>query len=77
LAARFCGFLWIELPANVNSEHLFDEAIKNGISIAPGLIFSPCTRYENFMRLSFGHPWSEEIEQSIAWLGQKVQQLAG
>jgi DNA-binding transcriptional MocR family regulator len=41
------------------------------------LIFSPCTRYENFMRLSFGHPWSEEIEQSIAWLGQKVQQLAG
>jgi DNA-binding transcriptional MocR family regulator len=69
--------LWIELPANVNSEHLFDEAIKNGISIAPGLIFSPCTRYENFMRLSFGHPWSEEIEQGIAWLGQKVQQLAG
>jgi hypothetical protein len=28
------------------------------------------------MRLSFGHPWSEEIERSIAWLGQKVQQLA-
>jgi DNA-binding transcriptional MocR family regulator len=28
------------------------------------------------MRLSYGHPWSEEIEQSIAWLGRKVQQLA-
>jgi len=68
--------LWIELPDNVNSEHLFDEAIDHGISIAPGLIFSPCRRYENFMRLSFGHPWSEEIERSIAWLGQKVQQLA-
>jgi DNA-binding transcriptional MocR family regulator len=68
--------LWIELPANVNSEHLFDEASENGISIAPGLIFSPCTRYENFIRLSFGHPWSEEIEQSIAWLGRKVQQMA-
>ena len=69
--------LWIELPENVNSEHLFDEAVANGISIAPGLIFSPCTRYENFIRLSYGHPWSEEIEQSIAWLGRKVQQLAG
>jgi DNA-binding transcriptional MocR family regulator len=68
--------LWIELPKGVNSEHLFDEAIRNGISIAPGLIFSPCTRYENFIRLSFGHPWSEEIEHSIAWLGGKVQQLA-
>jgi DNA-binding transcriptional MocR family regulator len=68
--------LWIELPANVNSEHLFEEAIENSISIAPGLIFSPCTRYENFIRLSFGHPWSEEIEQSIAWLGRKVKELA-
>ena len=68
--------LWIELPGNVNSAHLFDEAIDEGISIAPGLIFSPCARYENFMRLSFGHPWSGEIEQSIAWLGRKVQELA-
>jgi len=69
--------LWIELPGNVNSAHLFDEAINEGISIAPGLIFSPCARYENFMRLSFGHPWSEEIEQGIVWLGRKVQELAG
>jgi DNA-binding transcriptional MocR family regulator len=68
--------LWIELPANVNSEQLFDEAIENSISIAPGLIFSPCSRYENFIRLSFGHPWSEEIEQSIAWLGRKVKEIA-
>lgn len=69
--------LWIEMPRNVNSEHLFEEAIDNGISIAPGLIFSPCNRYENFMRLSFGHPWSERIERSVAWLGHKVQELAG
>ncbi len=68
--------LWIELPGNVNSEDLFDQAINHGISIAPGLIFSPCARYENFIRLSFGHPWSEEIEQSIAWLGKKVGELA-
>ena len=68
--------LWIELPANVNSEHLFDEAIENSISIAPGLIFSPCSRYKNFIRLSFGHPWSEQIEQSITWLGRKVKELA-
>ena len=54
----------------------FEEAIKEGISIAPGLIFSPCTRYQNFIRLSFGHPWSEAIEQSIAWLGSKVRELA-
>jgi len=68
--------LWIELPRNVDSEALFDQAIDAGISIAPGLIFSPCRRYENFIRLSFGHPWTAEIEKSLHWLGQKVQEMA-
>lgn len=68
--------LWIELPRSVDSEHLFDEAIRHGISIAPGLIFSPCNRYRNFIRLSFGHPWTEQIESSVAWLGHKVKELA-
>jgi DNA-binding transcriptional MocR family regulator len=68
--------LWVELPTNVNSEELFDLAIQNGISIAPGLIFSPCTRYQNFMRLSFGHPWSDRIEEAMEWLGATVTQLS-
>ena len=51
--------LWLELPKKVDSEILFELAIEAGISIAPGLIFSPCNRYRNFIRLSFGHPWSE------------------
>lgn len=49
--------LWLELPKKVDSEILFELAIEAGISIAPGLIFSPCNRYRNFIRLSFGHPW--------------------
>lgn len=64
--------LWLELPQKVDSELLFDLAIEAGISIAPGLIFSPCNRYRNFIRLSYGHPWSERIEESLEWLGNKV-----
>ena len=70
------SLLWLELAKNVNSEELFNAAIEAGISIAPGLIFAPCRRYENFIRLSFGHPWSAEIEESIQWLGKKVQEMA-
>lgn len=70
------GVLWLELPDKVDSELLFDLAIDAGISIAPGLIFSPCNRYRNFIRLSYGHPWSERIEQSIEWLGRKVAAMA-
>ncbi|MBT8077033.1 MAG: PLP-dependent aminotransferase family protein [Gammaproteobacteria bacterium] len=64
--------LWLELPASVDSEQLFDEAIAAGISIAPGLIFSPCDRYRNFIRLSYGHPWTDETEDSLRWLGETV-----
>ena len=70
------GILWLEMPENVDSEVLFELAINAGISIAPGLIFSPCNRYRNFIRLSFGHPWSDRIEESLEWLGSKVADMA-
>ncbi len=68
--------LWLELPKCVDSEVLFDNAIEAGISIAPGHIFAPRKRYTNFVRLSFGHPWSDAIESSIAWLGAEVSRLS-
>jgi DNA-binding transcriptional MocR family regulator len=68
--------LWLELPRKVNAEQLFDDAIGAGISIAPGHIFSPCACYTNFIRLSFGHPWSESTEEAIRWLGRRVADLA-
>lgn len=68
--------LWLELPKNVNAEQLFDNAIEAGISIAPGHIFSPVARYTNFVRLSFGHPWSEKTENALRWLGRRTQELS-
>jgi len=68
--------LWLELPANVDAEVLFDDAIEAGISITPGEIFSPSNRYRNFVRLSFGHPWTEKTENAVRWLGEHVSRLA-
>ena len=70
------GVLWLELPEAVDSEKLFDEVIKAGISIAPGSIFSPCNRYRNFIRLSFGHPWTPAIDAGLQQLGRTVSELA-
>ena len=69
--------LWLELPKRVNAEQLFDQAIGEGISITPGHIFSPCARYTNFVRLSFGHPWDSRTEDAIRWLGRQVTELTG
>ncbi len=63
--------LWLELPGNINSEEMFDDAIEAGISIAPGQIFSPSNRYTNCVRLSYGHPWSDKTEAALRWLGHR------
>ena len=68
--------LWLELPANIEAEDLFDDAIEAGISITPGQIFSPSNRYSNFVRLSYGHPWSDKTEDAMRWLGRRVGELA-
>lgn len=68
--------LWLELPADVDGEALFEKAIADGISISPGGIFSPGNRYRNFIRLSFGHPWTREIEQGLQTLGRTVFEMA-
>jgi DNA-binding transcriptional MocR family regulator len=68
--------LWLELPGDVQTEQLFDEAIEAGISVAPGHIFSPCSCYTNFLRLSFGHPWTEDTENALRWLGKRVTELS-
>lgn len=68
--------LWLELPRNVDAIQLFDDAMAAGISIAPGQIFSPSKRYENFVRLSYGHPWSEKTEAALRWLGRRAHELS-
>ena len=67
--------LWLELPGNVDAENLFDDAIAAGISVIPGHIFSPSSGYTNFLRLSYGHVWTERTEDAIRWLGERVKTL--
>lgn len=61
--------LWIELPRRANGEKLFERALENNISTCPGTLYSPSRRYRNFMRLSFGHPWTDLLDSAIEQLG--------
>ena len=67
------GFvLWIQLDKKVNTFKLRTEAMKQGVSIVPGKIFSANCNYNNCFRLSFGKPWSEDAEWGIATLGRML-----
>jgi DNA-binding transcriptional MocR family regulator len=64
------GFiLWIEMPEEVDSLQLYERALQNGISIAPGIIFSiNGDKFNNCIRLNASF-WSERIEQALETLG--------
>ena len=71
------GFvLWIELPKNVDSETLYAESLAKGVSVTPGILFSPTTKFSNFIRISCGHPWSPEIGHAINTVGDLVHRLS-
>lgn len=66
-------FLWLELPEQMEALKLFHMALAQGISIAPGPIFSPTRRFGNCIRLNYGSPWNEGAEQAMETLGRIVR----
>ena len=66
-------FLWLELPEQMDSLKLFQMALAQGISIAPGPIFSPTQRFRNCIRLNYGSPWTDQSEKAMETLGRIVR----
>lgn len=67
--------LWLELPSPISSRTLFDAALTEGIFIAPGLMFSNSNRFENFIRLNCGAPYSTEIDNALRRLGELCRRI--
>ena len=67
--------LWVEFNKKINTTELFDSAMKQRISIAPGRMFTMQNQFENCMRLSIGLPWSEEVQLKLKQLGRLVANL--
>jgi DNA-binding transcriptional MocR family regulator len=69
------GFvLWVQLPETVDSLELYQLALKEGIAITSGYLFSATQQYRNFIRLNAAN-WSEEAERAVARLGELIVTL--
>jgi len=66
-------FLWLELPERMDALKLFHMALAQGISIAPGPIFSPTRRFGNCIRLNYGSPWHDDAERAMETLGRIIR----
>ncbi len=68
------GFiLWVELNKKIDTYQLYQDAMLQKISIAPGSMFTLQERYHNCMRLSYGMPWKPEVEKALKKLGGIVK----
>jgi DNA-binding transcriptional MocR family regulator len=67
--------LWVEFNKKVNTAELFDKAMKQKISIAPGRMFTLQNQFKNCMRLSIGLPWSEQVRLKLKQLGRLVGEM--
>lgn len=67
------GFvLWVELPAGADALAIHRQALRKGIVIAPGPLFSARQRFGNFIRISAGTPWSDRIDTALRTLARVV-----
>ena len=66
--------LWFEFPDGVDSLQLCRQAMAQGISLAPGPIFSATRRFRHCARLNSGHRWDERKEQAMTTLGVLLRQ---
>jgi len=67
------GFvLWVQLPRKLDAMEVYKESIKAFIAIAPGYLFSPTHKFDDFVRLNAAC-WSEKSEQDLVRLGLVVK----
>jgi DNA-binding transcriptional MocR family regulator len=68
------GFvLWVEMSKEADAYKLYHEALKHGISIAPGQIFSASGGYRNCIRIGYGRAYDEKIEYGLKLLGALIK----
>ncbi len=68
------GFIfWLELDKHIDTYAVYREAAQHKISIAPGSMFTLQERYSNCMRISYGMPWTDKVDNALKTLGGLVK----
>jgi len=69
------GVVWIELPVGADGIELFRRSVEENISITPGVLFSPSGKYKRCVRVSYGLPWTERLENAVLKLAEFSHQI--
>ena len=70
-------FVWINLPNNIDTSRLYELALKDGVAINPGNEWSINSSGDHKIRLCFGNPSIEEIDEGVKILAEICQKEFG
>lgn len=70
-------FVWVELPPGADALGLHRLALAQGISVAPGPLFSADGRFARHLRLNYGLDDQAVLLEALARLGALAQQQVG
>jgi len=68
-------FLWLKLPDDLDALKVHQLALAEGISIAPGPMFSAQRGFKDHVRLNYGHIWGGDIDTALAKVGKITAKL--
>jgi 2-aminoadipate transaminase len=69
-------FLWLDLPAGVDADSLFDRSAEAGVTFVKGADFFLDGRGGESARLAFSFPSPPEIREGVKRLGGLVRESA-
>ncbi|MDC6169614.1 aminotransferase-like domain-containing protein [Paucibacter sp. XJ19-41] len=69
-------FVWVELPVAVDAMTLHRTALAQGISLAPGPMFSARAEFQHHVRLTCGQPWDATHERAMRTLARLADDAA-
>jgi DNA-binding transcriptional MocR family regulator len=67
--------LWLVLNKKTDAFLLRTEAMKHKISIVPGKVFSAGSHYTNCIRITYGKPWSDDVDYGLMMLGKMIKKM--
>ncbi|MBI5083787.1 MAG: PLP-dependent aminotransferase family protein [Acidobacteria bacterium] len=67
--------LWVEMSEGVDAFTIYEEALREGIAIAPGMLFTTGRDFRNCMRLNAAF-WSGRVEKALMTLGRLARYSA-
>jgi 2-aminoadipate transaminase len=68
-------FLWVTLPENLSSLHLFKLATQENVAFVPGRAFYVDGGGDNTLRLNFSNSDEEKIEEGIKRLAKVIKRI--